>query len=200
MSRAFQPPDTLSDENIKTMAQVRRDIWTSGLTGLVVGSTAGYTSFVSARLIYNRLSESTKIKLEGYLPYRDAAKIFNRNTAFLSVMAGGALGSFLLSVTIGKNKVHQLHDIFDLGKIDSRTPYQKQREDGDMEGNNNDISTMEHLAIERQRRITARRNTMRHRMEEGHGLSDSHGGHWLEDNIQNGNNPVEGNKSISHGN
>jgi len=171
MSRA---PETLSENDIRTMAQVRRDIWTSGLKGLAIGSTAGYTTFATARLVYTRLPESTKTRLGDFLPHRDAAKLFNRNTAFLSVMAGGALGSFLLSVTSGKNRVHQLHDIFQQGKIDTRTPYQKQLEDGV------DNST-EHLSQERQRRITARRNTVRHRIEEGHGLSDAHGGHWPQE-------------------
>lgn len=177
MSRAFYPPETLSEGDKRTMAQVRRDIWTSGLTGLAVGSVAGYTIFASTRLTYNRLSESAKARLGDYLPHRDAAKLFNRNVAFLSVMAGGALGSFLLAVTSGKNKVHRLHDIFQLGKIDNSTSYQKEADDGSVYIEN----STEHLAQERQRRITARRNTMRHRIEEGHGISDAHGGHWLQE-------------------
>ena len=92
-------------------------------------------------------------------------------------MAGGALGSFLLAVTRGKNRVHQLHDIFEVGKLDTRTPYQKERDDSQIDSREN---STEHLAQERQKRITARRNTVRRRIEEGHGLSDAHGGHWLE--------------------
>jgi hypothetical protein len=63
-----------------------------------------------------------------------------------------------------------------LGKIDHRTQYQIQRDESQGE------RSPEHLAHERQQRIAARRNTMRRRIEEGHGLSDSHGGHWLHDN------------------
>ena len=45
--------------------------------------------------------------------------------AFLSVLLGGAMGSFLMSVTTGKNQVHLLHPIFALGA----KPAENDRED-----------------------------------------------------------------------
>lgn len=58
--------------------------------------------------------------------------VFSRNTAFLSFMAGGALGSFLMAMTTGKNEIHELHDIFHMNekvKYD-RSNYQKLVETG----------------------------------------------------------------------
>jgi hypothetical protein len=41
MSRAFAPPDTLSQDDIRTVADVRRAVWINGLFGLGVGSVTG---------------------------------------------------------------------------------------------------------------------------------------------------------------
>merc|ERR1712125_271641 len=42
----------------------------------------------------------------------------SRNTAFLSVMIGGAIGSFGFATAAEKNSVHNLHDVFERGKKD----------------------------------------------------------------------------------
>jgi hypothetical protein len=117
MSRAFHPPDTLSKDDIRTIADVRRDIWTNSFKGLAVGSFTGFTLYSVASIGQHRL------KLWN-LPNT----ILNRNTAFLSVLLGGAIGSFIMSVTTGKNEVHHLHPIFKIGAID-KTKRNSENED-----------------------------------------------------------------------
>lgn len=75
-------------------------------------------------------------------------------------MAGGALGSFLMATTTGKNEVHELHDIFHINE-------KKKNDD-------------ENINVMRQRTLS-RRKTISSRLEKGRGLSDSHGGHWLDE-------------------
>ena len=42
MSRSFTPPDTLSDDDIRTVADVRRAVWINGLFGLVNTTFPGF--------------------------------------------------------------------------------------------------------------------------------------------------------------
>lgn len=167
MSRAFTPPDSLSEENIRTIADVRRDIWTSGFQGLVLGSTGGFFLHSIARFVHNRLPDSSKLKIAapGDMPMR-----FTRNTAWLSVMIGGAIGSFAMATAAGKNRVHKLHDIYEIGASDGKTEYQRSLARA--------VDREEEIR-ERLRRRVSRRATVRKRLEEGHGLGDSHGGQWL---------------------
>lgn len=169
MSREFG--DTLSPEDVKTIADVRRDIWTSGFKGMFYGSAGGYLLHTATRLCYNSLSEASRGKL--ILPGSEKPIRFSRNTAFFSVMAGGALGSFILATTTGKNKVHNMHDIFEIGKNEYKTPYQQAYENAKKA--QEDASTPE----SRRQRLLSRRRTISQRLTEGHGLSDSHGGTWL---------------------
>ena len=97
---------------------------------------------------------------------------FNRNTLFLSVLLGGALGSFTLATMTGKNGVHKLHNFFNRGKIDTSIPYQKKLNEAHGQEDVDDVETR------RARRMT-RRETFAKHLEEGSGLLDSHGGHWL---------------------
>jgi hypothetical protein len=151
MSRAFTPPDTLSKEDIRTIADVRRDIWTNSFTGLCVGTVAGFCLHSLAAIGHRR--GTWKLSF------------LNRNTAFFSVLLGGAVGSFVMSITTGKNEVHNLHPIFQVG---ART-----LEDDSL------AAGLGH--VERERNRLYRRATLTKAMERGGGLSDSHGGHWVED-------------------
>ena len=126
MSREFG--DNLTKDDVKTIADVRRDVWTSGFKGMGYGSAGGYILHTITRVIHRNLSEAARGKL--ILPGSDKPIRFNRNTAFFSVMAGSALGSFLMATTTGKNEVHQLHSIFEIGKNEYKTPYQKFYEEG----------------------------------------------------------------------
>lgn len=161
---AFPPPDTLSKEDIRTIADVRRSIWTDGFTGLLYGSLTGYVLHTFAKLAHNRLPDPAKARLHapGDTPLK-----FSRNTAFLSVMIGGAVGSFVMATAAGKNRVHELHSIYDAGKVPSALVTPEQAREKEIN--------------EFVRRKMSRRETMKKRLKEGHGLSDSHGGHWVED-------------------
>ena len=169
MSRSFG--DNLSKEDVKTLADVRRDVWTAGFKGLGYGSVGGYTLHTAARLIHNSLSDAAKGKLR--FPGSDKPIRFNRNTAFFSFMAGGALSSFLLATTTGKNEVHQMHDIFEIGKNEYKTPYQKHYENAKL----NDEETEDM----RNKRRLSRRKTVSKRLTKGQGLSDSHSGTWIQE-------------------
>jgi len=107
MSRAFTPPDTMSKDDIRTVADVRRSIWTNGLTGLGLGSSGALVVHTVASLGMRR--GLWKLPL-------------NRNTAMLSTMLGGASGSFIMATTAGKNEVHNLHPIFRLGAKETKKP------------------------------------------------------------------------------
>ena len=98
MTRAFTPPDTLSNDDIRTIANVRRDIWTNSFKGMGVGLVTGG--------VLHAIANSRLFKVPG----------LNRNTAFLAVLGGGAFGSFLSATVTGKNQVHNLHPIFEVGK------------------------------------------------------------------------------------
>ena len=187
MSRSFHPPDTLSKEEIRTIADVRRDIWTQSFYGLGYGSIAGFTGHTFISALANR----------GYL----SAKL-NRNTALFSVLAGGALGSFLAATVTGKNQVHNLHPIFQVGakpppKDGEMSDYQKSlqraqemdhespvRERARMSRSRptSDLpQTPEDVREQRRQNRVLRRETLRNALQHQHGLSDSHGGHWVDE-------------------
>lgn len=85
-------------------------------------------------------------------------------------MAGGALGAYVMSSVAGKNAVHNLHPVFEKGKNTFGTRYQRL------------IEQSQALEEEKERELRRlkRRETVIDRMAYGHGLSDSHGGHWTE--------------------
>jgi len=160
MSRAFHPPNSLSKEEIRTIANVRRDIWTNGFYGMAYGSLTGMTGHTVLSVLSNRgLVKNLKL---------------NRNTAMLSFLLGASLGSFLMASTTGKNQVHNLHPIFDVGKqpppssSSDSTPYQtSMAQDAD--------------AADRERNRLLRRKTLQQTLENQHGgLNDSHGGRWVD--------------------
>ena len=186
MSRAFTPPDTLSKENIRTIAEVRRNIWAEAFRGLLVGTFSGFGLHAAAQFGHNR----------GFWKMA----FLNRNTALLSVLLGGALGSFVNATTEGKNQVHNLHPIFQVGarpplltpdgKVMS--PYQHQLEEMRQREvevqilearRDRTASEQEYLdnARREKNRLLRRASLSQSLLQEGHhGLSDAHGGHWVE--------------------
>jgi len=187
MTRAFTPPDTLSNDDIRTIADVRREIWTQAFRGLLVGTFSGFGLHMAAKFGNNR--GFWKLKL-------------NRNTALLSVLLGGAVGSFVNATTTGKNEVHNLHPIFQVGSkpppIDysqNNSPYQQQLEEmrqRDIELQileaRRDRTATEQEFVEKARREKNRlyrRESISLSLQKGHhGLSDSHGGHWVEEDAE----------------
>ena len=155
------PPSYISKDDVYALNAVRKDIWANGLYGLGLGSLAGLVLHSVASLASKR-GGLTHIKT-------------NRNTAFMSVMLGGAIGSFVLSTTAGKNDVHQLHGIFESGSREAR---QERLQHGDLS-----IQPLpeEVERMQREKNRLIRRESLERSLKSPHGLSDSHGGHWAED-------------------
>mmetsp|Transcript_7889 Transcript_7889/g.12167 ORF Transcript_7889/g.12167 Transcript_7889/m.12167 type:complete len:151 (+) Transcript_7889:137-589(+) len=103
MSRAFHPPDTLSKEDIRTLADVRRDIWTNGFIGMGTGSVGCLAMHEWVRIVHTRFAKHQKDLM------------YSRNTSMLSFLFGASLGGFVMATTTGKNVVHNLHPIFNAG-------------------------------------------------------------------------------------
>mmetsp|Transcript_10633 Transcript_10633/g.29327 ORF Transcript_10633/g.29327 Transcript_10633/m.29327 type:complete len:189 (+) Transcript_10633:386-952(+) len=184
MTRAFTPPDTLSKSDIRTLGDVRRDIWTNSFQGIAFGTGSGFVLHTTAQLM----------KRFGLFPN---AKL-GRNTFMMSVLGGGALGSFLFALKAGKEGVHNLHPIFEVGSKPQTTVYEAAKErastsqreqsdetditrfggdDANVASTNDDMS-----ASEMQKMRTVRRKTLMDTIHNGQGLSDSHGGHWVQSN------------------
>ena len=160
MSRAFTPPDTLSTEDRRVLADVRRAIYTNSLLGFAYGSFTCLTGHTIASFVTR-------------------SKKLNRNTALLSLLLGGALGSFLAAATTGKNQVHTLHPIFQAGSTTTTTTTTISNDDNSkqqqQQGEDAKLSTDEL----KQNRVL-RRKTLQNALESHSGLNDSHGGHWVE--------------------
>lgn len=172
MSRAFTPPETLSKEDIRTIADVRRDIWTNAFAGLGVGTVAGYILHTSARLVHQRGIWK--------LPF------LNRNTAFLAVLLGGAVGSFVMATTTGKNEVHQLHSIFQVGATPPRDKISLSDDELVLLQSKEHPESLNKLdRTKRERNRLFRRATLNKSMEQVGGLSDSHGGRWVDNRDSN---------------
>ena len=152
MSRAFTPPDTLSKDDRRVLADVRRAIWTDSFLGFAYGSITGVTCHTIASFV-------------------SKSKQLNRNTALLSLLLGGSFGSFLAATTAGKNQVHTLHPIFQVGASATTINHDNtKQQDGDEK-----LSTDE---LKHNRVL--RRKTLQNALESHSGLNDSHGGHWVE--------------------
>jgi hypothetical protein len=190
MSRAFTPPDTLSKDDLRTLAEVRRDIWTNAMKGLCIGTVSGYSLYSVIKFGHQR--KWWKVSF------------INRNTAFLSVLLGGAIGSFIMSVTTGKNEVHKLHPIFALGSnrrqstredSDHLSPYEisilqaKERADDiraiQKHQKHSQYSTLAEQEVldrvQREKNRLYRRASLTKSLEQDGGLSDAHGGNWITD-------------------
>lgn len=180
MSRSFTPPDTLSQQDIRTIADVRRDIWTNSFQGMGYGTATGIVVHTIASLVTR-------------------SKQLNRNTALFSALAGGALGSFLAATVTGKNQVHQLHPIFQIGANGSSAAKPDSGDDSVMSSSSSPLvrakereeqlrTTLErrHSNIEPSsqedllRNRVLRRKTLQNALLHQNGLNDSHGGHWVE--------------------
>lgn len=94
----MNPPSTLSDDDIRRVADVRRAVWTAGIQGGLAGVFLGSTSFLLLRRT-------------GRLP----ASFKTSNDAMLLTLGSGALCSFLAALTAGKNNVHNIADVFKRG-------------------------------------------------------------------------------------
>ena len=187
------PPHSgpFSKEQRQALDKVQSDIWRNGIVGMATGSLSGIGLYAVTAMG----RKSGLWKLNGVS--------LNRNTAFLSFLLGGAVGSFVMAVTKGKNEAHNLHSVFQGNKPKTHDlSYQEQLELAKQNGDGlkrlknyrtehkkdgallpfeeRELSDAEErLMIERNRMY--RRATIAKSFEEGHGLSDAHGGHWVNE-------------------
>ncbi len=163
MSRAFTPPPTMSNDDIRTVADVRRDIWTNAFKGMGLGALLGVMGHSVARFGHQRQWWSVPL---------------NRNTLFLSVLLGITSGSFFMATVTGKNEVHKLHPIFQLGAEPPPENYEQKR--------------MKEIEQGKERNRLFRRQTLERTIRNDHGgLSDAHGGHWLKEQEEENNHPEQ---------
>ena len=115
MSRAFSPPDTLSDDDIRTVADVRRAVWINGLFGLGAGAVTGMVGHLILQTLQKKYipdagaggadaaKKAANTAEAGWI-YKCLRPLppLGKNTFLLSLLGGGALGSFVLSTTAGK--------------------------------------------------------------------------------------------------
>ena len=94
--------EEMSKENYQAMNHVRKEIWSNGFYGYLVGSS-------SCVLLHTGVSYLKK-HIYPQLPVA-----LNRNTLVASFFLGGTIGSFVMATVAGKNEVHHLHDIFPKG-------------------------------------------------------------------------------------
>lgn len=199
------PPSSLSKEDVKTLADVRRDIWTQAWYGMAIGSACG-------GVIHAAASYGSRKKLWGPVGA-------TRNTLMASIILGGTLGSFLMATTTGKNEVHNLHPIYQRGAIHPPSDASDAEGGGESSSSSaassyheglqraqrreSDLRTLErsrtlsHRAtlpivteeldelsverVQRERNRLFRRASLSQQLEGGgKGLSDSHGGRWVK--------------------
>jgi hypothetical protein len=94
-------PKTMSEDDRRTVSEVRKELWVQGFTGLAAGTVTGFVGHTFASIGNRR--NWWKLKL-------------NSNTGMLAVLLGGALGSFISASTAGKNEVHKMHPVFRKGQ------------------------------------------------------------------------------------
>jgi len=212
MSRAFTPPDTLSQDDIRTVADVRRAVWINGLFGLGAGSAIGMIGHLALQTLQRRhvpkevastaekSTEKTSVttalskkQTTSSLLYKLLKPLppLTKNTFLLSFLGGGALGSFVLSSTAGKNAVHLLHPIFNVGRDEyaGMSPYQieakkaemtlqQQQQSGAVEDGAPTAAAINQdsqLDIQHHKQRTLHRKaSIKERLESGHSLSDTH--------------------------
>jgi len=204
MSRSFTPPSSLSKDDVTTIADVRRDIWTSAFIGMGTGS-------VTCLALHSLLAAGSRRNI-GKL----ASLTLNRNTAMASFFLGGAFGSFVMATTTGKNEVHNLHPIFQIGarqqppfapldphqrrwssyqenleksrnreadlrNLERRRSLLSKSSSGNAAVADRDGDGGDEERLERERNRLLRRASMSRTLSRRGGLSDSHGGGWVED-------------------
>jgi hypothetical protein len=227
MSRAFTPPDTLSQDDIRTVADVRRAVWINGLFGLGAGSVTGMVGHLVLQSLQRRYvgdcnnnsdhlttaANSAESKKSSTTTKAPTQKInhttflykllrplppLTKNTFLLSLLSGGALGSFLFSTTAGKNSVHLLHPIFNVGKEEyaGKSPYQiviskaaassssqeQSEERSRLAADDDETESLltaainqDELDIQHHKQRTLRRKaSIQRRLESGYSLSDTH--------------------------
>jgi hypothetical protein len=228
MTRGLYPRDTLTKDDLRTMQELRKNIYKNGLLGMGelhkmcfgCGQSLGIDEFGLTCHIHGSRPSSTALQTvsrmfahsllfssfspshpgfgctSGFVLHTglQMAKKYgllnsklNKNTAMLTVLSCGALGMFLGASKTGKENVHNLHPIFQIGAVPpkpnelervgyGKTVQQAQlgRTANNLVDNTVDRQKLEEIAM-------MRRTTLKNRIEKGHGISDSHGGNWYRE-------------------
>ena len=111
MSRAFTPPDTMSQDDILRVADVRRAVWTGGFKGLGFGLTSGFGGFWAVK---------------SFLPTSVLPLKFRQGKYWmLTTLASGAIFSQLGATSAGKNNIHTISDVYQRGARPVLSEYQE---------------------------------------------------------------------------
>mmetsp|Transcript_30437 Transcript_30437/g.97116 ORF Transcript_30437/g.97116 Transcript_30437/m.97116 type:complete len:148 (-) Transcript_30437:309-752(-) len=111
---AFNPPKSLSKEDIRNIADVRRNLWSAGFKGLAWGLMGG-----GAVVFGLRNAPLAKMGLEVLTKYRST------NHAMLIIMGSGASVSFFSALAAGRNSMYLMEDVLLKSRYDTLSPYQK---------------------------------------------------------------------------
>ena len=104
--RAYERPDSLTDADMQRLNDVRREMWVNGAKGMVFGAASGITGLS----LFDMFEQKQKGRLT--LPPRFT---YGKNNAFLAVMLGGVVGSYLSARLTGMRSVRDLYPVFERG-------------------------------------------------------------------------------------
>lgn len=197
------PPSSLTPEDLMALAKIRKDIWYNGAQGFLVGGASSYLLYRATK--FGQQRDWRIIRALVNFP-------LTKNHGFAGAMLGASLGSFLFAVTTGRNAVHTLHPVFSRGRLQqpdstgaaAPVSYRDARDRARTYEDLRDIKNQS-LSLARtrtqvrdqlmddaeqpveddlQRNRLMRRESMSKSFQAGHGLSDSHGGHWVQDQFR----------------
>lgn len=197
------PPSSLTSDDLLALAQVRKDIWVNAAKGFLAGGASSYLLYRATKLAQDK----------GWLKNILRSPL-SKNAGFASVMVGASLGSFVLASTTGKNSVHTLHPVFARGSKRAVVPaddddasvnyrdakYRAQAHEDLRDIKNKSLSLARSRTQVREQLMDAdeapdarqelernrilRRESLSKSFRAGQGLSDSHGGHWVQDQFR----------------
>eukprot|EP00956_Cyclotella_meneghiniana_P001125 scaffold1306_cov73-Cyclotella_meneghiniana.AAC.4 len=171
MSRAFTPPDTLSPSDVRTVADVRRTVWINGIFGLGAGATTcalGHVVLQKLQSYYLPEGNELPKQLNMIQKFLKPLPPLGRNTFTLSLLGGGALGSFVMSTSAGREE-HAGQSPYQIALNKSK---QQSNESQPQHVSNPEEDELD-AAHHRQRSIQ-RRASIKERLENGHSLSSTH--------------------------
>jgi hypothetical protein len=94
MMRSWWRDSPLDDEELKRVADVRRDVWRGAFRGMLSGACAGFAGCVIAR-------NTQRFAYARHSKYMVAA-----------VLVGSSFGAYLGAVTAGRNSIQHIGDVF----------------------------------------------------------------------------------------
>jgi hypothetical protein len=202
MTRGLYPPESLSKDDIESLHEVRKNVWVGGFQGFCAGFASGYLIHRAAvfanekKWITASLSKNTKFA---------TIMVLGSLGSFVGATTTGKNTVHTLHPVFQKGKQSQHHN--SSAHSDSDQNYKrslqraKERNDDlrELERSRlarNASKTRENAVIfaddeaartdrlELERNRILRRASLNSSLKAGHGLSDSHGGHWVQDDFR----------------